>query len=44
MRLEFLRLYSMGIKPRGYGGKIFGILNVASNGHSRKVSAVRDLV
>jgi hypothetical protein len=28
----------------GYGGMVFGIVNVASNGHSLKVSAVTDLV
>ena len=28
----------------GYGGQVFGVVNVASNGHSLKISAVTDLV
>ena len=28
----------------GYGGQVFGAVNVASNGHSIKISAVTDLV
>jgi hypothetical protein len=28
----------------GYGGQVFGVANVASNGHTMRVSAVTDLV
>ena len=28
----------------GYGGQVFGVVNVASNGHSLKISSVTDLV
>src|SRR5215203_1413650 len=28
----------------GYGGQVFGVVNVASNGHTMRVSAVTDLV
>ena len=28
----------------GHGGQVFGVANVASNGHSLKISSVTDLV